>query len=172
MMRAGERRELPMIARNINKSYKPDMTMQDIVTVGNSKWSGISDASLEKHASSGDTVLFVARNRMVAAATVTRAVRDDEGYIHFDLEPATELSARVAGVRFPDPWLRGQSRSVRYIDQEAIDAAVAEATTAEGDPASSEVALDGFRLIVDAAGAATLVVPAGRDVTVSARRSR
>jgi hypothetical protein len=107
-----------------------------------------------------------------AAATVTNTVRDEEGYIDFELEPAVELGARVAGVRFPDPWLRGQSRSVRYIDPATIDAAVAAAAPVEGKLASDEVALDGFRLIVDAAGAATLVVPAGRDVTVSARRSR
>ena len=161
-----------MIARNINKSYKPGMTPEEILAAGAGKWAGISDASLKEHASPGDTVLFVARNRMVAAAIIRNAVRDEEGYIDFDLEPAVELSARVAGVRFPDPWLRGQSRSVRYIDPATIDAAVAAAEPVDGEPASEEVTLDGFRLIVDADGAATLVVPAGRDITISARRSR
>jgi hypothetical protein len=161
-----------MIARNISRTYRPGMTPEEILAVGSGKWAGISDVSLSEHASPGDVVLFVARNRMVGAATIAGAARDEEGYVDLDLDPASELSARVAGVRFPDPWLRGQSRGVKYVDPVALEAALAAADPVDGEPAPREVALDGFRLRVDADGAATLVVPAGRDVTVSARRAR
>jgi hypothetical protein len=161
-----------MLARNINLSYRPGMTPEEVLAVGAEKWAGISEASLDQHARAGDKVIFVANNKMVAAATIAGWTRDDEGYVDFDLEVDHQLSADVAGVPFPDPWRRGQGRSIRYVDPAAIEGAVAGGGPGESSPTTQEVALDGFRLSVDATGRATLVVPSGRDVTVSARRSR
>ncbi|MGY2004238.1 hypothetical protein [Blastococcus sp. SYSU DS1024] len=165
-----------MIAVNVNRSYKPGMSPDELLEIGAGEWAGIADAALEEHASTGDTVIFVYRNRMIGAAVITGATRGADGKVTFDLTYDDARSAAVDGVPWVTPWLRGQARPVQYVDPAAVDAAVTAAAAAPSHPAPPagprEVALDGFRLSVDADGAATLVVPSGRDVIISARRTR
>ncbi len=163
-----------MIAVNINRSWKRGLSPEEILEVGAGQWSGVSDDALEEHAALGEKIVFVARNVMVGGATITGATRGDDGKVTFTLKADEPFDEAVRGVPFPDPWLRGQLRAVRYVQPAAIEAALASAHPAQGvTPKPREVSLDGFRLLIDpVTRVATLVVPAGRDVIISARRSR
>lgn len=165
-----------MIAVNVNRSYKAGMSLAELLEIGAGEWAGIGDAALAEYAGPGETLVLVAYNTMVGAATITGATRGENGKITFDLTPDPARTQEVSGIPFPEPWVRGQARPVRYISTETIDAAIAASGAIPDEdtrPPRQEVSLDGFRLSIDSAtGVATLVIPAGRDVTIAARRSR
>lgn len=130
-------------------------------------WSGISDESLERY---GDVVAGIYHNTVVTVYDIDAAEtrrEPDTRRVVFAGSPSAKW-ARMVGQ--PNPgrqWGRpGDTRPVQYIDS----AVVAEgAVPVERGPGGRRAVVGDFVLTVGDDGAAVLVMPAGRSLTVLTR---
>ncbi len=123
-------------------------------------WAGISDEAI---ATFGDAVVGIYNNTVVTAFDTTGWKRTDEGRVRFAGTDSHEWAHLVFTPNPGKPWgVRGMARPVQYLDSTVV---------AGGDVPIDET-LGGRRAVVDgyiltvALDGATVVVPAGRSLTV------
>jgi len=150
-----------MILVNLNRSWPQVLagsrTAAD-VTLG--AWAKVSDAAVEEY---GDAIVGVYKNEVVSAYDVSGYTRGEGDRVTFTGPESTRWRHLVGTPNPGRPWTRGMARPVQYLDTDAYelgDATVEE--TVEGRRA----VVDGITLTVDATGAATVLLRAGRQLTV------
>ncbi len=153
-----------MILVHLTKSW-PDFlagtrTAED-VTLGD--WALVSDDAIRAY---GDTICGVYQAEIVSAFDIEGHVRNEGGRVRFHGRPSHEWGHMV-GQPSPVTWVRGQARPVRYLDTDAMRRGSVEPEVLADDLWRAIVGE--YVLTVDADGAATLALPPGGSVTVTAR---
>ncbi|WP_331738429.1 hypothetical protein [Embleya sp. NBC_00896] len=123
-------------------------------------WAQIKDEALSTYA---DGLLGIYQNSVVTAFDILDWKRTDDGRVAFDGVPSSRFGHLVGTPNPGKPWVKGQARPVQYLDTTVLTGGTA---AVEKSSEGRRAVIDGFILTVDDNGAATLVVPTGRRVTV------
>jgi hypothetical protein len=153
--------EALLIITHLNKTWplviKGIMTSKD-ATLGT--WP-ISDEKLDRY---GDVVVGVYENAVVSAYDIDGHYRDDNNKVAFEGRESTNWSRLIGQPTPAKPWgTRGDAWPVRFIDTAVVaggDVAV------ERTPTGRRAVIDDVVLNVDDDHHITIVIPAGRSLTV------
>lgn len=129
----------------------------------------ISEDKLNRYGDVGDALLGVYDNTVVAAYDITGHSRGADDKVTFTGTPSAAWAHLVGQPTPAKPWgTQGDAWPVRCIDIEVVASGnVPVEETAEG----SRAVIDDVVLTVGADQQITVVIPAGRSVTVKARLS-
>ena len=150
-----------MILVNLTKSWPQVLaggrTAAD-VTLG--AWAKVSDAAIDQY---GDAIVGIHKNAVVTAFDIDGYTRGEGDRVTFTGHESTRWAHLVGTPNPGRPWTRGMARPVQYLDTDAYQLGDTEVEeTVEGRRA----VVDGITLTVDATGAATVLLPTGRQLTV------
>ncbi|MEU7802767.1 hypothetical protein AB0B10_26245 [Micromonospora arborensis] len=125
-------------------------------------WAPIAESSLQQH---GDVLAGVYNNTVVAAYDIDlAATRYVDGKVQFAGVPSTTWAHLVGQPNPGKPWgQQGYARNVQYLDSAVVASGE---VPVEESPAGRRAVVDDVVLIVDGDGAATVLLPPGRTVTV------
>jgi hypothetical protein len=125
-------------------------------------WAAITDADLNTYA---DAILGIVHNEVVSAFDVTSWERGEEDdRIRFRGEPSMAWSHLIGTPNPGKPWVRGMARPVQYLSTIALTKGTVSVEESRG---GRRAVIDDFTLTVSADGLATILVPAGRSITVT-----